>query len=949
MKIKILNHGLILLLLISWTQVKAQNYKTIKLEVNQEQVDLTITPVADALIEDLETVDFRLEESQDYLVSGIRSAQIGLSDAPVPPDITGFAPGQVNPGMTLLIRGHGFVGVTTVSFNGVLAEFTVDSPNQITAIVPLKAGSGPIAVGTPAGAAASSTELQVVNDASLWTRSWDLQNSGGANQNLNAVAFGDGLYVAVGAGGRIMTSPDAIKWTTQRSPTSMDIYGVASGALNGVHWFLATAGGSTREMGGLILKSRDGFNWETNAVDRPVFCVAYSGKSFLVGGVNRLYQSEDLVSWQQRQTPRQDSWAETAVGLTYGGGQFVMTTALVNHDGRGHRLIFTSTDGVKWERKIDRQGEWWYRYGSAAYGPDFGYLIIGYHSNDPAGGYCGSGDDCYNVADFWHEGAFDANSGGWAHVGSLDAKTWTERSKPDETGLFGVTYGDGTFVAVGNNGTVCLTSDGIAWQKINAGTDRRLRSVVYGGGQFVAVGQNGIIVSSKYGSDWTIRSPKTDFQIRDKVLRSIVDGSLGTVVVGHDGTLLVSRDGNTWTRVPNGGTVLEHIPGEFTWSQAKADAAARGGRLARTFVLGDVATKVGWLAASDQGAEGQWRWEGAGDTVSDIPWFAGQPNGGLSENYAVWNGNGGVEDRPGNQANGYFIERVNELYPNGNLTGVACGLGRYVVVGFGEIFSAVDPSAWRRATIANSSAIFQVVRFLNGMFVALGDRGVISTSTDGLAWTARSSGVTTSLRDVTFSNNKFVAVGLGGTIITSVDAINWKKVETGNVTDLYGVTVGMGQFVIVGDNLVWTSDTGDIWRLRSLSDRQLRTVQFLNNQFIAAGVNGVVIVSADARSWTAPIWLGEAWKRTFTAVTIGQGRAWLIGEQGTILRSGKLDLVASVFITALDATASEVGPRPARIQIRRSGDLSKPLTVRIRIDGTAKELDDYVITGPLLR
>jgi hypothetical protein len=175
MKIKILNHWLILLLLISWTQVKAQNYKTIKLEVNQEQVDLTITPVADALIEDLETVDFRLEESQDYLVSGIRSAQIGLFDAPAPPDITGFAPVQVNPGMNLLIRGLGFVGVTTVSFNVVLAEFTVDSPNQITAVVPPKAGSGPIAVGTPAGAAASSTELQVIKDAFIWTRFWGLQ------------------------------------------------------------------------------------------------------------------------------------------------------------------------------------------------------------------------------------------------------------------------------------------------------------------------------------------------------------------------------------------------------------------------------------------------------------------------------------------------------------------------------------------------------------------------------------------------------------------------------------------------------------------------------------------------------------------------------------------------------------------------------------------------------
>jgi len=121
----------------------------------------------------------------------------------------------------------------------------------------------------------------------------------------------------------------------------------------------------------------------------------------------------------------------------------------------------------------------------------------------------------------------------------------------------------------------------------------------------------------------------------------------------------------------------------------------------------------------------------------------------------------------------------------------------------------------------------------------------------------------------------------------------------------------------------------------------------VDNKFIAAGVNGRLILSLDARTWTT-LWMGEAWNRTFTGIHIGQNTGWLVGESGTILRSGKFDLLASVSILALDATASEVGPRPARIQIRRSGDLSKPLNVRIRIDGTAQEPADYVITGPLL-
>jgi photosystem II stability/assembly factor-like uncharacterized protein len=48
-------------------------------------------------------------------------------------------------------------------------------------------------------------------------------------KDLNAVAYGNGLFVAVGYGGTILTSPDGAGWTKRTSGTSNGLVGVAYG------------------------------------------------------------------------------------------------------------------------------------------------------------------------------------------------------------------------------------------------------------------------------------------------------------------------------------------------------------------------------------------------------------------------------------------------------------------------------------------------------------------------------------------------------------------------------------------------------------------------------------------------------------------------------------------------------------------------------------------------
>jgi IPT/TIG domain len=77
------------------------------------------------------------------------------------PTITSFSPTSGPVGTSVVIRGTGFTGVTSVTFNGVSAVFTLNSSTQITATVPATATTGPIRVTTPAGTATTTSNFTV--------------------------------------------------------------------------------------------------------------------------------------------------------------------------------------------------------------------------------------------------------------------------------------------------------------------------------------------------------------------------------------------------------------------------------------------------------------------------------------------------------------------------------------------------------------------------------------------------------------------------------------------------------------------------------------------------------------------------------------------------------------------------------------------------------------------
>jgi len=151
-------------------------------------------------------------------------------------------------------------------------------------------GSQFIALGTDGSILTSA-------DGNAWILSTHPVSSGGAaGPRMNSIAFGivsnATIYVAVGDGGNIFTSPDLMTWNPQTSHTGNNLYNVSFP--NGV--FVATGANGT------LLTSADAINWALpNSI--PSTSNALRGATFgagsyaVVGDAGTILTSTDGTNW----------------------------------------------------------------------------------------------------------------------------------------------------------------------------------------------------------------------------------------------------------------------------------------------------------------------------------------------------------------------------------------------------------------------------------------------------------------------------------------------------------------------------------------------------------------------------------------------------------------------------------------------------------------------------
>jgi len=107
---------------------------------------------------------------------------------------------------------------------------------------------------------------QIANSEPL--DNWNLRRPLSTNNDLYKVAYGNGVFVAVGDAGTIITSPDGWTWSLQTSGIHYDLSNVSY--LNGL--FFAVTGSNK------ILTSSDGVKWSVRAVGQTTWLSAVTSK-----------------------------------------------------------------------------------------------------------------------------------------------------------------------------------------------------------------------------------------------------------------------------------------------------------------------------------------------------------------------------------------------------------------------------------------------------------------------------------------------------------------------------------------------------------------------------------------------------------------------------------------------------------------------------------------------
>lgn len=171
-------------------------------------------------------------------------------------------------------------------------------------------------------------------DESLWTA------TSTGSTNLRSLAYGNGLWVAVGYSGLIVTSPDTVTWTVRHTDLGGATPFTCVKYLNG-RWF---AGGS-----GKIATSIDGISWTSQATTpaHEVTDIAYGNGVYVAVGytgasptVTRYASvSSDGTSWSTSTIGNSANPGDGVIIYSETHGKFFTTTVT---------YIYTSENGTNW-------------------------------------------------------------------------------------------------------------------------------------------------------------------------------------------------------------------------------------------------------------------------------------------------------------------------------------------------------------------------------------------------------------------------------------------------------------------------------------------------------------------------------------------------------------------------------------------------------------------------
>lgn len=230
-----------------------------------------------------------------------------------------------------------------------------------------------------------------------------------------------------------------------------------------------------------------------------------------------------------------------------------------------------------------------------------------------------------------------------------------------------------------------------------------------------------------------------------------------------------------------------------------------------------------------------------------------------------------------------------------DLYGCAIGAVALVAVGSGgTIAYSTDGIVW--ALVNEQTANFKDVTYGGGIYVAVGEldgSAYIVTSTDGLTWFFRASGLDEPLNSVTYLNGTFLAVGDKGAVTYSLNASIWTPVAAFTDQDLVSVAAGASRFIAVGKategERIFSSPGGKNWSSMSAPANadglSLNGVGYYPGTYTITANQGKILTSSTASTWTTRQ-LREGYNGDYLANTgTPSTGSNVVGRGGAIYRS----------------------------------------------------------------
>ena len=303
-------------------------------------------------------------------------------------------------------------------------------------------------------------------------------------------------------------------------------------------------------------------------------------------------------------------------------------------------------------------------------------------------------------------------------ISTFPGNVWTSATSTVGNQWSAVTYGNGMFVALNNNGTssneVMTSPDGVNWLPQSIPAVNTWTGITYGNGLFVAVGSSGSaaneVMTSPDGVHWTDQTAAST-----TAWSSVAYGNGTFVAVSntYPGTMMSSPDGVHWT--------TQTSPASNAWNSVTYG----NGKFVAVGAIGTTSTNVTY--STD------------GITWSDTS--VSTPN---------------------------VLQWRSVVYGNGMYVAVATNGSTST----GVMYST-DGVTWSSAGEAATAAVQWIsVTYGNGVFAAVSFGATTSTdlmiSHDGINWTTQVNPAASDWSSVAYGNGTFVAVAHGGTMSNDV-------------------------------------------------------------------------------------------------------------------------------------------------------------------------------------